>query len=58
MADYLTWKFDELVELIKGKVVQMRPSPRTYHQAVAYNLISELDSIFKKSTFKVFFCSF
>lgn len=28
-ADYLTWQFREMVELIRGKVVQMSPAPGT-----------------------------
>ena len=26
-ADYLTWRFDEMVELIKGKIFRMAPAP-------------------------------
>lgn len=26
-ADYLTWQFDEFVELIKGKIFSMSPVP-------------------------------
>ena len=31
-ADYLTWQFDETVELIKGKIQLMSPAPN----AVSY----------------------
>lgn len=58
ISDYVTWKFDTLVELIKGKIVLMSPSPRSNHQAVAHNLISELDIIFRKQICKVFFAPF
>ncbi|WP_375438262.1 Uma2 family endonuclease [uncultured Hymenobacter sp.] len=34
-ADYLTWQFDELVELIKGKVRRMSPAPRRVHQEIS-----------------------
>ncbi len=34
-ADYLTWQFDERVELIKGKVFRMSPAPGTAHQRVS-----------------------
>ncbi|SDX75385.1 Uma2 family endonuclease [Hymenobacter psychrophilus] len=37
-ADYLTWRLDEFVELIRGKVRQMSPAPRVRHQAVSFNL--------------------
>ena len=28
-ADYLTWTFEETVELIKGKIFKMSPAPNT-----------------------------
>lgn len=31
-ADYLSWKFDDRLELIKGKVFKMSPAPSTTHQ--------------------------
>lgn len=34
-ADYLTWKFQERVELIKGKIFRMSPAPRVRHQRVS-----------------------
>ncbi|MFD2784154.1 Uma2 family endonuclease [Hymenobacter rubripertinctus] len=37
-ADYLTWRLDEFVELIKGKVRQMSPAPRVRHQSVSFNI--------------------
>lgn len=37
-ADYLTWKFDEQVEIIKGKLFKMSPAPRTKHQVISANL--------------------
>lgn len=33
-ADYLTWQFDEMVELIKGRVFKMSPAPSRAHQEV------------------------
>jgi Uma2 family endonuclease len=36
--DYLTWRFDEMVELIKGKVFKMSPAPSRFHQDVSVNL--------------------
>ncbi|MDX2189053.1 MAG: Uma2 family endonuclease [Bacteroidota bacterium] len=54
VADYLNWKFDELVELIKGKFVKMSPSPRSVHQAIRANISFEIKkvSLIRKS--KVF----
>ncbi len=37
-ADYLTWRFEEMVELIKGKISRMSPAPRTSHQRISWNL--------------------
>ncbi len=34
-ADYLTWKFSERVELLRGWVARMSPAPNRYHQAVS-----------------------
>lgn len=33
-ADYLTWEFNERVELIKGWIYKMSPAPRRRHQKV------------------------
>lgn len=37
-ADYITWKFKERVELIKGYVVKMSPAPSATHQKISWNL--------------------
>lgn len=37
-ADYLSWKFDEMVELIKGKLVLNRSVPAETHQECSMNL--------------------
>lgn len=37
-ADYLTWQFDEWVELIKGKVFKMSPAPNITHQRISFQL--------------------
>lgn len=41
-ADYLTWTFDERVELIKGKILQMSPAPSRRHQGIS----SQLQGVF------------
>lgn len=43
-ADYLNWKFDEMVELIKGKLFKMSPAPNLDHQVISSNLIRILDA--------------
>jgi len=37
-ADYLTWKFTERLELIKGKIFKMSPAPNVLHQQVSMQL--------------------
>ncbi len=37
-ADYLLWRFEQSVELIKGKVFQMSPAPSVRHQRIASRL--------------------
>jgi Uma2 family endonuclease len=37
-ADYLTWKFDEAIELIKGKIILMSPAPTVDHQSISWRL--------------------
>ena len=41
-ADYLTWKFDERVELIKGKIFKMSPAPSRWHQRASIVLSSAI----------------
>jgi Uma2 family endonuclease len=53
-ADYLTWKFSERVELIKGWVYKMSPAPRRIHQKVESNLHIEIGSFFKNSKCDVY----
>ena len=37
-ADYLTWKFEDRLELIKGKIFKMSPAPVRKHQEISGNL--------------------
>ena len=37
-ADYLTWQLRETVELIKGKIMLMLPTPNGLHQRISGNL--------------------
>lgn len=38
-AEYLTWKFEEYVELIKGRIFKMTPGPSALHQQISSNLL-------------------
>ncbi len=53
-ADYLTWKFQERIELIKGKVFRMGPTPRVRHQAISIHLSSHLYNFLTGKNCKVF----
>jgi Uma2 family endonuclease len=42
-ADYLTWQFEEVVELIKGKIFKKAAAaPKRIHQRVSVKLVSRL----------------
>jgi hypothetical protein len=34
-ADYLTWRFEQSVELFKGKIFQMSPAPSLKHHHIS-----------------------
>jgi Uma2 family endonuclease len=58
VSDYLTWQFDEMVELIKGKIFKMSPAPRSEHQAISSNIHFVLRTILKSKNCKVFHSPF
>ena len=53
-ADYLTWQFQERVELIRGKIFKMSPAPKRIHQEIESNLHREISYHFKRKTCKVY----
>ncbi len=53
-ADYVTWQFDEMVELIRGKVFRMSPAPNISHQEVSGNLFGLIWTYLRKKPCKVF----
>ena len=57
-ADYLLWKFEERLELIKGKVFRMSPAPAIAHQRVSRKLSGELYNFFKGKTCELFTAPF
>lgn len=57
-ADYLLWKFQEKVELIKGKILKMSPAPRTNHQRVNVNLVKILSIFFEGKKCELFSAPF
>lgn len=57
-ADYLLWKFEERIELIKGRIFKMSPAPSRKHQDISMNLIGEMIPIFKGQKCKMYTAPF
>ncbi|HYO20804.1 MAG TPA: Uma2 family endonuclease [Flavisolibacter sp.] len=57
-ADYLQWKFEERVELIKGKIFKMSPAPNLKHQQVSMRLSNDIYNFLKGKTCQVFVAPF
>ncbi len=57
-ADYLTWKFDEFVELIKGKVMRPMAGASRSHQRYSVRISAEIYNFLKNSTCEVFTAPF
>lgn len=57
-ADYLTWQFQEKLELIKGKILKMSPAPSTLHQKIAGNLHGNLWNLLKNKKCNLFIAPF
>jgi len=57
-ANYLTWFFNERVELIRGKVSKMSPAPSPLHQEISANIFSLIHSHLKGKSCKVYYAPF
>ncbi|NOQ36638.1 MAG: Uma2 family endonuclease [Methylococcaceae bacterium] len=57
-ADYLTWQFDEVVELIKGKITLMSPAPNVNHQSISWGFSGVLYNYLKHKPCKAFTAPF
>jgi len=57
-AEYLTWRFSEMVELIKGKVFAMSPVPSRKHQEVSALLTTQFVNLLYGTACKVFAAPF
>ena len=53
-ADYLTWQFQERVELIKGKIFKMSPAPKRVHQKIEGYIYTEINLFLRKKTCDVY----
>ena len=57
-ADYLTWRFAERVELIKGKIFKMSPAPSLLHQQVSTALMVQIGRYMTNNPCQVFHAPF
>lgn len=57
-ADYLTWEFEEMVELIRGKIFRMSPAPGTSHQWISGGFHHAIFSYLKGKPCKAFAAPF
>ena len=57
-ADYLTWQFQERVELLRGKVFKMSPAPSRKHQEVSVQLFRKLDHFFINHSCNIYYAPF
>ena len=48
-SDYLLWQFSERVELIKGRVFKMSPSPKRIHQKISWEISYLIGKTIKKN---------
>jgi len=53
-ADYLSWKFTDLVELVRGRIVRKVSGPVTAHQRCSINLGRIIDTSLVGQTCQVF----
>ncbi|MFY1048385.1 Uma2 family endonuclease [Chryseobacterium sp. GP-SGM7] len=57
-ADYLMWKLKERVELFKGKILKMSPSPSPVHQKISQKINQALYSYFENKSCELFYAPF
>lgn len=57
-ADYLSWRLEETIELIKGKISLMSPAPSLDHQRISTRLTGILYPNFKKPPCQLFAAPF
>jgi Uma2 family endonuclease len=57
-ADYFNWRFDERLELIKGKIFKMSPAPSRSHQEISVAMTVKLVNYLKVKPCKVYAAPF
>ena len=56
--DYLAWQFDDMVELVRGRIMKMSPAPLTQHQIIVGRLISDIERHLRRKPCQVFVAPF
>jgi Uma2 family endonuclease len=56
--DYLSWKFNERVELLKGKVLKMSPASATRHQRLSMKISTPLIYFLSGKNCEIFYAPF
>jgi Uma2 family endonuclease len=57
-ADYLKFTFDDMVEIIRGKIYKMSPAPSTTHQRISASLHHTIYSYFQGKSCELFSAPF
>jgi Uma2 family endonuclease len=57
-ADYVSWQWTEMSELIHGKIFKMSPAPNTAHQRVSLELSRQIANYLKGKKCKAFSAPF
>ena len=57
-ADYLSWRFEERVELIWGKMARLFPAPSVRHQRVSTEVLWKIRTHFAQNRCQVFHAPF
>jgi Uma2 family endonuclease len=57
-ADYFKWKFEERVELIKGRIFKMSPAPNRRHQRLTGDIFNEMHNFLKGKKCEVYVAPF
>lgn len=52
--DYVSWRFNERVELIKGKIFKMSPTPSRAHQGISRNILIDLGLFLRNKKCEVY----
>lgn len=57
-ADYLTWRLEEIVELIRGKIMLVAPAPNVRHQRISRKLLRRIDAYLDGKRYEIFIAPF